>query len=237
MADGAISFYIDHFVQTRVSKLTYGSRGSIDYDYNNPEHRKRPTFTAISGIKRIDKVFWVILSGVSCFEPSKKRDIEIINPFLYVRTSKYPKRMKFVAVIIGNLQIVQVYHLPNRMSTAIEVSLAMLPSWIRILVRPIKKKSIIIQFFLISILHLDLYSELCTIEVNLSHLWNTSNVQTLQKLSGSGVYYKVYYYVVLLFGGTEIQAQLCWKENVRSTIFGNLLILLRLTIPNYNSLI
>lgn len=65
VADGAISFYIDHFVQTRVSKLTYGSKGSIDYDASDAEHRKRPTFTAISGVKRIDKVFWVILSGVS----------------------------------------------------------------------------------------------------------------------------------------------------------------------------
>ena len=67
VADGAISYYIDHFVQTRVSKLTYGSKGSIDYDANNPEHLKRTTFTAISGVKRIDRVFWVILSGVSYF--------------------------------------------------------------------------------------------------------------------------------------------------------------------------
>jgi hypothetical protein len=80
VADGAISYYIDHFVQTRVSKLTYGSKGSIDYDAGDPEHRKRPTFTAISGVKRIDRVFWVILSGVSyllvlIFEK------EFINPF------------------------------------------------------------------------------------------------------------------------------------------------------------
>lgn len=65
VADGAISYYIDHFVQTRVSKLTYGSKGSIDYDSSNLEHRRRSTFTSISGIKRIDGVFWVILSGVS----------------------------------------------------------------------------------------------------------------------------------------------------------------------------
>lgn len=126
--------------------------------------------------------------------------------------------MKFVAVIIGNLQVLQVYRLPNRMSIAIEVLLAMLPSWIRILVRPIKKSIIIIiQILLIFILHLELYSELCTIEVDLSHLWNTSNVQTLPR--GTGVYYKVNYELVMLFGGTEIEAQLCWKENVRSTIF------------------
>lgn len=67
MADGAISYYIDHFVQTRVSKLTYGSKGSIDYNSTDPEHRKRSTFIAISGVKRIDNVFWVILPGVSTF--------------------------------------------------------------------------------------------------------------------------------------------------------------------------
>jgi hypothetical protein len=76
VADGAISYYIDHFVQTRVSKLTYGSKGSVDYDSNKAEHRKRKTFIAVSGVKRIDKVFWVMLSGVSLpfvgFKPLKK---------------------------------------------------------------------------------------------------------------------------------------------------------------------
>ena len=65
MADGAISYYIDHFVQTRVTKLTYGSRGSIRYDPSDPEHAKRPFLTAISGVRRINDVFWVILREVS----------------------------------------------------------------------------------------------------------------------------------------------------------------------------
>jgi len=62
-------------------------------------------------------------------------------------------------------------------------------------------------------LHPELYSELCTIEVDLSHLSGTSNVQSIQK--HSGVYFKVVYELVMLFGGTEIEVQLCWKENVR----------------------
>lgn len=78
VADGAISYYIDHFVQTRVSKLTYGSKGSIDYDASDPEHLKRTTFTAISGVRRIDRVFWVILSGVSYLLVLKNG---IHNPF------------------------------------------------------------------------------------------------------------------------------------------------------------
>ena len=76
----------------------------------------------------------------------------------------------------------------------------------------ISQKSIII--LLISILHLDLYTKLCTIEVDLSHLQNTSDVHTFG--TGSEVHYVVYYDLVMLFGGTEIEAQLCWKEKVRS---------------------
>ena len=126
--------------------------------------------------------------------------------------------MKFDANIIGRLEILKIYRLSDRISTAIVVSLVMVPSWTRILVRPIKKSIIgIIQILLMSILHLDLYSELCTIEADLSHLWNTPNLQSMSK--GDEVYFKVSYDLVMLFGGTEIQAHLSWKENVRSTIF------------------
>jgi len=63
----------------------------------------------------------------------------------------------------------------------------------------------------------DHYSKLCSIEVDLSHLRhlsNTSNVRTLARGSGGfGVYYEVDVDVVMLFGGTEIEARLCWKEN------------------------
>ena len=31
-------------------------------------------------------------------------------------------------------------------------------------------------------------------------------------------YYKVSYELIMLFGGTEIEAQLCWKENVRFSV-------------------
>ena len=66
VADGAISYYVDHFVQTRESKLTYGNRVDFDYDPNNPEHQNRPISTStISDNKLINNGFWVILSGVS----------------------------------------------------------------------------------------------------------------------------------------------------------------------------
>jgi hypothetical protein len=85
VADGAISYYIDHFVQTRVSKLTYGCQGYITYDPGNPEHLKRSTCTAVSGITSIDRVFLVMLSGVSYLLvlTLEKKNIEIINPFYF----------------------------------------------------------------------------------------------------------------------------------------------------------
>ena len=151
--------------------------------------------------------------------------------------------MKFVRVSIGNFQELQTYCLSlghftaieasmtMGLITAIEASMAILPtnSWIRILVRPIKMGIIIFEFFSYPSFHLDLFSELCIVQVDLSHLWNTPNVHTLPKEYGSGVYYKVDYDVVMLFGGTEIEAQLCWKENVRFGL-GNLLIVLGLTM-------
>ena len=41
VSDGAISFYLDHFVRTRVSKYTYGSFGNIEYDASDPSHQER----------------------------------------------------------------------------------------------------------------------------------------------------------------------------------------------------
>lgn len=83
VSDGAISFYIDHFVNTRVSKITYGSRGSIDYNPNNPEHVKRQhnAYVAVSGEKRINDVFYVILATVSSFSFSQMTAtiIQILN--------------------------------------------------------------------------------------------------------------------------------------------------------------
>ena len=41
VSDGAISFYLDHFVRTRVSKVTYGVFFSPEYDPSDPDHRSR----------------------------------------------------------------------------------------------------------------------------------------------------------------------------------------------------
>ena len=51
---------------------------------------------------------------------------------------------------------------------------------------------------------------LCTLEVDISRL----PMSCRRKLSGEGVFYRIDYDIVLLFGLTELKAMLAWKENV-----------------------
>jgi hypothetical protein len=55
------------------------------------------------------------------------------------------------------------------------------------------------------------YTKLCTIEVNLSHL----PLSPQSNLSGEGTFYYLSFDTVLLFGLTELEAVVAWKENVR----------------------
>jgi len=57
---------------------------------------------------------------------------------------------------------------------------------------------------------IDNYTKLCTIEVDLSHL----PLSPRPKYSGAGKIYRIDYDIVLLFGLTELQAMLAWKEDV-----------------------
>jgi len=53
------------------------------------------------------------------------------------------------------------------------------------------------------------YALLCTIEADLSR----AHIFTLPKVTGKGSYYRVNVDIILLFGITELQAQIAWKEN------------------------
>jgi hypothetical protein len=54
------------------------------------------------------------------------------------------------------------------------------------------------------------YTKLCSITVDLSHMRLTS----MKKLTGEGIYYRLDVDIVLLFGLTELKAQIAWKEGV-----------------------
>lgn len=63
VADGAMSFYIDHCVRTRVSKFTYGQFSNTKFDPHNAEHQRRThdTYVSLSGQKNIRNNFSIIL--------------------------------------------------------------------------------------------------------------------------------------------------------------------------------
>jgi hypothetical protein len=67
VSDGAISFYLDHFVRTRISKITYGTFYSIAYDPSDPDHKSRShkAYTSVSGKERIGS-FDIMQKKVSC---------------------------------------------------------------------------------------------------------------------------------------------------------------------------
>jgi hypothetical protein len=66
VADGAVSFCIDHYVTARVSKFAFGTGCSVSYDANNPEHtfRSDKKYVDLPGDVRIGDVFSNILPMV-----------------------------------------------------------------------------------------------------------------------------------------------------------------------------
>ena len=66
VAVGAVSFYIDHFVQARITKFAYGTTCSTIYKPSNPEHvkRKNRTFKDELGHTYVPDVFTTMLSKV-----------------------------------------------------------------------------------------------------------------------------------------------------------------------------
>ena len=66
VADGAISFFIDHFVSARVSKFAYGIEVYQKYNAFDYEHSRRSsaTFMSHKGYLGIDGIFSVVLPQV-----------------------------------------------------------------------------------------------------------------------------------------------------------------------------
>ena len=73
MSDGAVSFYLDHFVRSRIAKVTYGVHMRNDFDSSDPEHLKRisTVYADADGILSVGKGFDIILLKVCCDSANK----------------------------------------------------------------------------------------------------------------------------------------------------------------------
>ncbi|KAG2006022.1 hypothetical protein CC2G_002380 [Coprinopsis cinerea AmutBmut pab1-1] len=74
VSDGALSFYLDHFVRARVAKFTYGQFCTVRYDPSDPDHirRSKDTFTSYAGEQRLNGHFDVILKKNTQVQETKE---------------------------------------------------------------------------------------------------------------------------------------------------------------------
>ncbi|KAF7309116.1 hypothetical protein MKEN_01113700 [Mycena kentingensis (nom. inval.)] len=76
VSDGAVSFYLDHLVSSRVAKDTYGKATCDSYDALDPQHQARTSslFMNAAGAMLVPNVFTAILQrGVSVSEEQEFR--------------------------------------------------------------------------------------------------------------------------------------------------------------------
>ncbi|KAJ3710598.1 hypothetical protein DFJ43DRAFT_1009224 [Lentinula guzmanii] len=82
VADGALSYYLDHFVSARVARLTYGTDCARPYNPSNIEHmRRRHTMsTRPSGKQVIPNAFSTIISkGVLVHEETEFKEHYVLE--------------------------------------------------------------------------------------------------------------------------------------------------------------
>ncbi|CAA7263110.1 unnamed protein product [Cyclocybe aegerita] len=74
VSDGAVSFYIDHFVRVRVSKVTFGSLATINYNPNDADHvrRSKKVLTDVDGRKLVPNHFYIMLPKNTQIEETKE---------------------------------------------------------------------------------------------------------------------------------------------------------------------
>ena len=86
VSDGAISFYVDRYVSSRISRYTFGVYLHNLYDPTNPEHIKRirTKMEYPDHEERIPGLFSVILPKVS-----RARKYDIISSFFFPCTFSF----------------------------------------------------------------------------------------------------------------------------------------------------
>lgn len=169
VADGAVSFYIDHLVKTRVAKVTYGIPVAIRYVSSRLDHiaRKKTKILSFSGQWMLPNAFGSILKKGTRVSEEQESRLRVCR--LGESASGCSHISSTISAYSGNL------------SDAI---------WMD--EEP------------------DSFTEKCTVYADTSKAAKTLFPQTAP--SGAE-FYRIDYDVVLLFGLTELKAQISWMEN------------------------
>ncbi|KAJ8585555.1 hypothetical protein M405DRAFT_745130 [Rhizopogon salebrosus TDB-379] len=172
VADGAVSFYIDHLVSSRVARATYGIKVYTQYDPQDLEHqaRKHTKFIDVAGHQSIPNQFSsILMKGTQVSELREFR-----KPFQFTQKSRHSTNTVNIMCYKGDLQD---------------------PKWL-----DIEGSS---------------FSTLCTIHPDLSELSRTLSPQ--KSAIDQSDYYRIDFEVIILFGQTELKAQISWKYKVRTS--------------------
>ncbi|KAK0434121.1 hypothetical protein EV421DRAFT_1993196 [Armillaria borealis] len=169
VADGAISFYLDHTVTSRVAKYCYGLEVTRHFDPTNPEHQRRQndTFEDDSGDIRLrDQFDTVLAKGVQVFEKEEFRRTYASNR----------KRLSDLHTINTSI-----YSYRGSKSD---------PTWMDT--------------------ERDMYPVLCTVTADTREAAKA----LVPQLRPDGMPFSTLHFdIVILFGRTEMKAQICWIEN------------------------
>ncbi|KAI5115452.1 hypothetical protein M0805_008680 [Coniferiporia weirii] len=168
VADGAVSFFVDQFVSSRIAGVTYGISLGNAYDPNNPEH-----------IKRKEDIYQLLSTG--------KRMISGQFSTVLKKGTLVSKETEFISRLFIETDNVEYYE-SNSLDLLAFPGSAEPPVWVD--EAPL--------------------TTLCTVTADTSNL-----KRLLRPLTGTSgqTYWTQDYEFILQFGGTELKAQISWKEN------------------------
>ncbi|KAG9312597.1 hypothetical protein JVU11DRAFT_6994 [Chiua virens] len=170
VADGAVSFFIDHLVSSRTARFTYGTECNASYNEHDSEHvaRREHAFEGVTGFLELPHAFESILEKGT--EVSEEQEFK--KPFIIE---------EFDLSHCGSIHVDIVAYRGKVLN----------PSWVDT--------------------ERDAFATLCSVHADTSKL--AQSMQPHHLPDGGGTYYSIMFYVVLLFGLTELKAQISWYDN------------------------
>jgi len=166
VSDGAISFFLDHYVCTRVSKVSYGTLTILPYNTLDPEHVKRfaSTFLHVDGLRYTGDAFRMVLP----------KNTQVFGTKEFTQTLYMEAEVDDTTLLLRHKVSVLCYRGSQ--------------------INPIWADTEPANF-----------TKLCDLEVDLSQI-----PKSVIRLSARRTYYSSECDLVLIFGLTELRAQVRW---------------------------
>lgn len=207
VADGAMSFYLDHRVSARVAKKTYGVKCNTRFDPNDPTHlsRSETNYTGISGYLYLPNKFDTILAKVRIPVRVLGSSHRLFS-FLPLQGTRVSEDKEFRRNYVIN------HRNPNDCGTitsdVTSYHGSQEPQWTD--TEPRLFLTLPFNFRLLTT-RLERFSTLCIVEADTTPMIKA--IKPSRGLDGL-LFYPQQFGVVLLFGLTELKAQLSWTEDV-----------------------